>query len=49
MAGMSKHTPGTWEKCHNLVFDSKGDLVATVSRRQDGYVQANTRLIAAAP
>ena len=46
---MSNHTPGPWEKCQNLVFDKNDTLVAKASRRQDGYVQANARLIAAAP
>lgn len=46
---MSNHTPGPWEKCQNLVFDKNDTLIANVSRKQDGYVQANACLIAAAP
>ena len=46
---MSKHTPGPWEKHMNLIKEPGGAVVATVARTQDGYVQANARLIAAAP
>lgn len=46
---MNTHTPGAWDKFQNLIVDDKKQVIASVSYRQDGYVQANARLIAAAP
>ena len=46
---MNTHTPGPWIKERNLITDQDGQDIATVTYRQSGYVQANTRLIAAAP
>ena len=44
-----KHSPAPWNKTQNLIVDSNKDVVATVSRERDGYVQANIHLIKAAP
>ncbi len=44
-----EHTKGPWKKDRNMIEDSGGKLIATISYEQDGYVQANARLIAAAP
>ena len=43
------HTPTPWIKSQNEITDVAGETIATVSRRQDGYVQGNLALIAAAP
>ena len=46
---MSKHTPGPWTKDRNIIEDAEGQEIARVAYEQSGYVQANARLIAAAP
>ena len=46
---MNTHTPGPWIKDRNLITDQDGQDIATVTYHQNGYVQANARLIAAAP
>jgi hypothetical protein len=46
---MKTHTPGPWIKDRNLITDQDGQDIATVTYHQNGYVQANARLIAAAP
>ena len=43
------YTPGPWLTDRNHIITDKGDEIATASYRQSGYVQANIRLIAAAP
>ena len=43
------HTPGPWVTDRNHIITDKGDEIATASYQQSGYVQANIRLIAAAP
>jgi len=43
------HTPGKWSQDRNIILDLDSNEVATVTYRQSGYVQANARLIAAAP
>ena len=45
----SKHTPGPWTKDRNIIEDANGNEIARVSYERSGYVQANARLIAAAP
>lgn len=44
-----EHTSGLWNKDRNIIEDSNGNVIAEVSYKQDGYVQANARLIASAP
>lgn len=46
---MDTHTPKPWIKSRNLIETAAGDIIATVSYEQAGYVQANGTLIAAAP
>jgi hypothetical protein len=43
------YTPGPWTQDRNRIEDQHGHDIAVVSYRQDGYVQANARLIASAP
>ena len=43
------HTPLPWTTSQNLILDAKGDEIAHVSYEQSGYVQANLRLMVAAP
>jgi len=43
------HTPLPWTTSQNLILDAKGDEIARVSYEQSGYVQANLRLMVAAP
>lgn len=43
------HTPGPWTKDRNRIIDRNGEEIARVSYGQSGFVQANARLIAAAP
>ena len=45
----NKHTPGPWAKDRNIIKDVKGHMIASVSYEQNGHVQANAVLIAAAP
>jgi len=45
----NKHTPGPWTKDRNIIEDANGNEIARVSYERSGYVQANARLIAAAP
>jgi hypothetical protein len=44
-----KHTPGLWTNSQNRIEDASGDEIASVSYQRSGYVQANIRLISAAP
>ena len=44
-----KHTPGPWTQDRNVIEDAAGNEIARVSYERSGYVQANARLIAAAP
>ncbi len=46
---MENWTPGKWIKDRNMIEDENGKIIAEVSYKQDGYVQANARLIAACP
>jgi len=43
------HTPGAWTKNQNIIEDAGGLEIARVSYERSGYVQANAKLIAAAP
>ncbi len=45
----AQHTPGKWIKTLNRIENEAGEEIARVSYRRSGYVQANARLIAAAP
>ncbi len=44
-----EHTPRPWIKNRNIIETASGEEIARVSYERDGYVQANARLIAAAP
>ena len=46
---MTKHTPGPWNGLSGLIASEKGDHIATVWLTQDDNLEANARLIAAAP
>lgn len=39
----------SWSTSQNEILDGDKKLIATVSRQQDGYVQANLRLLSKAP
>jgi len=45
----TKHSPGPWTVDRNMIETESGEIIAQVSYKQDGYVKANARLMAAAP